>query len=99
MKTNTNLLIGRDTYGMLVDLGMTDITVDYVVVDTVRVPRETFAGILTAWRDGFVEPIAEMTRFSVDETRAYFEQMIADIRNPRRYACWMVPVIAAKVPR
>jgi ubiquinone/menaquinone biosynthesis C-methylase UbiE len=98
VKTNTDLMIGRDTYSMLVDLGMTDITVDYVVVDTARVPRETFAGIITAWKDGYVEPIAEMTRFSADQTRAYFDQMIADILNPRRYACWMVPVIAAKVP-
>jgi ubiquinone/menaquinone biosynthesis C-methylase UbiE len=97
-KTNTDLMIGRDTYGMLVDLGLRDITVDYVVVDTVRVPRETFAGILTAWKDGYVEPISELTRFSADETRAYFDQMIADIRDPRRYACWMVPVIAAKKP-
>jgi len=97
VKTNTDLLIGRDTYSMLVDLGMTDITVDYVVVDTVRVPRETFAGIITAWKDGYVEPIAELTRFSADQARAYFDQMIADIQNPRRYACWMVPVIAAKV--
>lgn len=97
-KTNTDLMIGRDTWTMLFDLGLKDITVDYVVVDTVRVPRETFAGILQAWKDGYVEPIAEMTRFSPDQVRAYFDQMIADIRDPRRYACWMVPVISARVP-
>ena len=26
-------------------------------------------------------------------------QMIADIRDPRRYAVWMVPVVGARVPR
>ena len=98
VKTGTDLMIGRNTYSHLVDLGMTDITVDYVVVDTVRVPRETFARIITAWRDGYVESIAELTHFTADQTRAYFDQMIADIQNPKRYACWMVPVIAAKVP-
>jgi ubiquinone/menaquinone biosynthesis C-methylase UbiE len=99
VKTDTDLMIGRDTYSHLVDLGLTDITVDYVVVDTVRVPRETFAGIISAWRDGYVEPIAELTRFTADQARAYFDQMIADIMNPRRYAVWMVPVIGAKVPK
>ena len=96
--TATDLFVGRNTYGILLDLGLTDITVDYVVVDTVRVPRATFAAILEAWRDGYVEPISEYTRFSRAEATAYFEQMIADIRDPRRYAAWMVPVIGARVP-
>lgn len=63
-----------------------------------RVPRETFAEILEAWRDGYVEAISEMTRFSVAEVAAYFDQMIADIRDPRRYAVWMVPVVSARIP-
>ena len=60
----TDLFIGRNIYGILVRLGLADITVDYVVVDTIRVPRETFAAILEAWRDGYAEPIAERTRFT-----------------------------------
>jgi ubiquinone/menaquinone biosynthesis C-methylase UbiE len=96
--TETDLFIGRHTYGILVDLGLTDITIDYVVVDTIRVPRETFAAILEAWRDGYVEPIAEYTRFTREEARAYFDQMIANIRDPRGYAVWMVPVVSARVP-
>ncbi len=94
----TDLFVGRNTYGILVRLGLEDITVDYVVVDTVRVPRETFAAILEAWRDGYVEPIAERTRFTRDQAAAYFEQMIANIRDPRGYAVWMVPVVGARVP-
>ena len=35
-----------------------DITVDYIIVDTLRVPRETFAAILEAWRDGYAESLA-----------------------------------------
>ena len=38
--TGTDLFIGRHAYGILAGLGVTDITVDYVVVDTVRVPRD-----------------------------------------------------------
>lgn len=96
--TGTDLFIGRHVFGILVDLGLTDITIDYVVVDTIRVPRETFAEILKAWRDGYVEPIAEFTRFTRNEAKAYFDQMIASIRDPRGYAVWMVPVVGARVP-
>ena len=96
--TGTDLFVGRNTYGHLVDLGFTGITVDYVVVDTVRVPRETFAEIITAWRDGYAEASAGVSRFSAEETVAHFNQMIANIRDPRGYAVWMVPVIAARVP-
>jgi ubiquinone/menaquinone biosynthesis C-methylase UbiE len=51
-KTGTDLFIGRNTFSILVAMQLDDIAVDYVVVDTLRVPRETFAAILTAWRDG-----------------------------------------------
>jgi len=96
--TGTDLFIGRHVYGILTDLGLKDITIDYVVVDTIRVPRETFAAIIEAWRDGYVEPVAEYTRFTREEAKAYFDQMIANIRDPRGYAVWMVPVVSAVVP-
>ena len=96
--TRTYLFIGRNTYSILAGLGLEDITVDYVIVDTLRVSRETFAAILEAWRDGYVESIGELTGRSSAEAAACFEQMIADIRNPLRYAVWMVPVVAARIP-
>ena len=96
--TGTDLFIGRHAFGILVDLGLVDITINYVVVDTIRVPRETFASIIEAWRDGYVEPVAEFTRFTREEAKAYFDQMIANIRDPRGYAVWMVPVVSARVP-
>jgi ubiquinone/menaquinone biosynthesis C-methylase UbiE len=96
--TGTDLFIGRHAYGHLVDLGFKEISIDYVIVDTLRVPRETFAEIITAWRDGYVDPVAEYTRFTREEAKAYFDQMIANIRDPRSYAVWMVPVVAARVP-
>ena len=96
-KTGTNLFIGRDSYEILQQLALADIAVDYVVVDPGRVPRDTFAEILEAWKDGYTESIAEYSRFTREEVGAYFDQMIADIRNPRRYAAWMVPVVSARV--
>ena len=77
---------------------LNEIKVDYVVVDTVRVPRETFAAILEAWRDGYAEAIGEHTPISRESAVAYFNQMIANIRDPRGYAVWMVPVVSARLP-
>jgi len=96
--TETDLFIGRNTFGILAAIGLADITVDYVVVDTLRVPREIFAAIMGAWRDGYVESIGELTRFTSAEATAYFDQMIANIRDPGGYAVWMVPVVGARVP-
>jgi SAM-dependent methyltransferase len=97
-KTGTDLFIGRDSFEILERLGLAGIAMDYVIVDTIRVPRDTFAAILEAWKDGFTEPIAEYSRFTREEVAAYFDQMIADVRNPHRYAAWMVPVVSARVP-
>jgi ubiquinone/menaquinone biosynthesis C-methylase UbiE len=97
--TGTDLFIGRNVFEILAAMNLEAITVDYVVVDTVRVARDTFASIIEAWRDGYVEPIAELTPITRERALAYFEQMVADIRNPHRYAVWMVPVVSARVPR
>jgi ubiquinone/menaquinone biosynthesis C-methylase UbiE len=98
LEGNTDLFIGRNIYGMLAALGLEEITIDYVVVDTLRVPRETFAEIIEAWRDGYAEAIGEATSVSAELAVEYFNQMIANIRDPARYAVWMVPVVAARVP-
>jgi ubiquinone/menaquinone biosynthesis C-methylase UbiE len=95
--TGTDLFIGRNTFGILAALNLEQITVDYVVVDTVRVPRDTFAAIIEAWRDGYAEPIGQLTSIKPPAPVAYFDQMIANIRDPHGYAVWMVPVVSARV--
>jgi ubiquinone/menaquinone biosynthesis C-methylase UbiE len=95
----TDMFIGRNAFSILAAMHMDAITVDYVVVDTLRVPRETFAAILTAWRDGYCESIGEITPITAESARAYFDQMIANIRDPLGYAVWMVPVVSAQVPK
>jgi ubiquinone/menaquinone biosynthesis C-methylase UbiE len=96
--TGTDLFIGRNTFSILAAKKLDAISVDYVVVDTVRVPRETFARILEAWRDGYAEPIGQFTPIPRESALAYFNQMIANIRDPLGYAVWMVPVLSARVP-
>jgi ubiquinone/menaquinone biosynthesis C-methylase UbiE len=96
--TSTDLFVGRNTFTILAQMGLHDITMDYVVVDTMRVPRETFATILEAWRDGYADSIGELTTFSRESAIAYFNAMIANIHDPLGYAVWTVPVVSARVP-
>jgi ubiquinone/menaquinone biosynthesis C-methylase UbiE len=96
--TSTDLFIGRNTYTILTNMQLSDITLDYVIVDTLRTPRETFAGIIEAWRDGYADSIAELTAFSRESAIAYFNAMIENIRDPQGYAVWMIPVVSARIP-
>jgi len=96
--TGTDLFVGRNACGIIARLGLAEITLDYVVVDTLRVPRETFAAILEAWRDGYADAIGEVTPITREAAFAYFTQMIANIRDPFGYAVWMVPVVSARIP-
>lgn len=93
-----DLYIGRDTPPMLAALGLEDVRMDYVIVDTLRVARGTFASILEAWRDGYVDVIAERSGRAPAEVRERFEAMIANVRDPKGYAAWFVPVASARVP-
>ena len=89
---------GRNVFGMLVAAGLESIAVNYVIVDTVRVPRPVFAEMLEAWRDGFAGPCAEVTGIPLGTVVSYFDSMIEQVRDPRRYAVWMVPVVSGRVP-
>jgi ubiquinone/menaquinone biosynthesis C-methylase UbiE len=90
-----DLYIGRNTYHHLRALPVHDIRYDYVHVDTLRVPRETFAQIFTAWRDGFAETCAKYLAKTEAEARDYFDATIECIRDPDGYALWVVPVVSA----
>ncbi len=91
-----DLHIGRKMFTLLSDAGLSDIRVDYVVVDTLRVPRETFAMIWESWRDGYTESLAKYSNVPRAEVAEHWRQMIACVRDPRGYALWQVPVWTAK---
>ncbi len=96
--TGTDLFVGRRSYSILRGLGFREVTVDYVVVDTLRVPRETFAAIWEAWRDGYTDAVAEHSRLARAEVADHFENMIATLRAPDSYAVWQVPVLSGIAP-
>jgi SAM-dependent methyltransferase len=95
--TETDLFIGRNIFGILRAMNLEDVTIDYITVDTIRT-RDEFAAILEAWRDGYADAIGELTPITREAAIEYFNQMIANIRDPHGYAVWMVPVVAARVP-
>lgn len=94
----TDLFIGRRAPSILRALGLRSITVEYVVVDTIRVARETFAAIWEAWRDGYVDSIADFCGMTREQAAAHFDDQIAAIRDPASYAAWLVPVVSGLVP-
>lgn len=88
--------VGRHTPTLLEAGGFEDIAMDYVVVDTLRVPRATFAAIITAWRDGYVDALAAGSGRDPSAVRADFDRMIAAIVAPPAYAVWQVPIASAR---
>ncbi len=96
--TGTDMFIGRRAPSILHALGLRAIEVEYVVVDTLRVARDTLVAIWEAWRDGYVEAIAEHTGTPRDLVAAHFEDQIATLRDPGAYAAWLVPVVSGVVP-
>ena len=90
--------IGRHTPPLVRALGYEDLRVDYVVVDTERVPRATFAAILRAWGDGFAGALAEATGQEPALVHGRFARMADAVDDPAGYAVWQVPVISARKP-
>jgi SAM-dependent methyltransferase len=92
-RTGTDARIGRRTWTLMRAAGLKDVRVDYVVVDTLRVPRRVFADIITAWRDGYVKPLSTPD-FPPEQVRAHFDEIIASILNPEHYAVWHLPIVS-----
>jgi SAM-dependent methyltransferase len=98
VSTETDLLIGRRAPAILAALGLVSITVDFVVVDTLRVPRAVFAGIWEAWRDGYGDLVAEVLGITREAAIEQWNDQIETILDPLSYAAWLVPVVSGVVP-
>jgi ubiquinone/menaquinone biosynthesis C-methylase UbiE len=96
--SGTDARVGRHTWPMLQQLGLQELRVDYVVVDTLRVPRATFAQIFEAWRDGYASVLGEKSKLTPREALALFNQVVASIRDEGSYAVWHVPVLSGRKP-
>ena len=94
--TGVDLLSGRKMYTVCRALGLTDVTVRYVVVDTIRVERDLFARIWEAWRDGYTEVIAEHAGLAPAHVREVWNDMVGCIRSPDGYGVWLIPIISGR---
>jgi ubiquinone/menaquinone biosynthesis C-methylase UbiE len=92
-RTGTDARIGRRAWTLMRAAGLRDVRVDYVVVDTQRVPRKVFADIITAWRDGYVDALSTPD-FPPSLVRQHFDEIISSIQNPDHYAVWHVPIVS-----
>jgi ubiquinone/menaquinone biosynthesis C-methylase UbiE len=97
-RTGTDARIGRRTWELLNDLGFEELRVDLVIVDTLRVPRATFADIIGAWRDGYTEVLAHHSQLGAEEVRALFDEAVQTILDPRRYSAWHIPIVSGRRP-
>ena len=96
-RTHTDSRIGRKAWTLLRAAGLVDVRVDYVVVDTLRVPRRVFADIITAWRDGYTEALSTPD-WPAAVVRQHFNEIIASILNPDHYAVWHLPIVSGVKP-
>jgi ubiquinone/menaquinone biosynthesis C-methylase UbiE len=87
---------GRHAWAQLRAAGFVDIAVDYAVVDPLRVDRADFLGIMRAWRDGYVAPLAQRTGRAIEEVQRRFDAIVASVADPERYAVWHVPILGAR---
>jgi ubiquinone/menaquinone biosynthesis C-methylase UbiE len=96
--TGTDAEVGRRTWALMKHAGFGELHVDYIVVDTIRVPRATFGAIIAAWRDGYTEALARHTKLGAEEVRALFDQVVDAIGDPEQYVVWHIPVVSGRKP-
>lgn len=88
--------IGRHSPALLHAAGYLELAVEFITVDTLRVPRPTFAGIIRSWRDGYANLLAEVSGRSVEAVIGDMNSMIHAIETPPNYAVWHVPIVSAR---
>lgn len=93
----TDLRIGRKAFRILNELGLKNISINYITVDTQRVDRKVFADIMIAWRDGFASAMHEAGSLDHGTAIKYFNEFIRCIQDENEYAVWQVPVLSAIV--
>ena len=94
--TGTDMRIGRRAYTECKRAGLVDLRIDYATVDPVRVNRSVIARIWEAWRDGYVDGVAEKTGVSAAHLREVWDELIAVTRSNDGYVVWQVPIVTGR---
>jgi ubiquinone/menaquinone biosynthesis C-methylase UbiE len=94
-RKGTDLYQGRRAPRHLREAGFRDITVDPIVVDNQTAARDDFAGVLRHWRDGYAATLAGLLARPEADVRRRFDLMIENVRDPARYAAWLLFAVSA----
>ncbi len=97
--TGTDLRVGRAISATLRRLGVSDVKLSYLVIDSERVDRGILKGIFESWRDGYADVIAEHTELTPDDVHAAFADMIGCLADPDGYAVWFLPVVSGVISK
>lgn len=95
----SNLRQGRTMPAVLHDFHCTDIAMNYLCIDTLRVDRNLLADIYTHWRDGYVEWVSKNTGHALEDVRNRFNDIIDCTRSEKGYSAWLIPSISARIPQ
>ncbi len=95
--TGSDLRQGRKMPATLQELNCTEISVNYICIDTLRVDRRLFADIFVHWRDGFAEWISKHSGKPLEDVQNRFNDMIECTLREGSYAVWLIPSISAVV--
>jgi ubiquinone/menaquinone biosynthesis C-methylase UbiE len=94
-RKGTDLYQGRRAPRHLREAGFSDVSVDPIVVDNQTADREEFAKVLRYWQEGYAATLAGLLGTTEAEVRRRFDLMVENVRDPARYAAWLLFVVSA----
>ena len=64
-----------------------------IFVDRLRVDRKILISMISSWRDGYTEPLAEKTNLTVQQVETYWKQVLETLEDPNGYFVWQIPIV------
>jgi ubiquinone/menaquinone biosynthesis C-methylase UbiE len=92
----TDLYQGRRVVRHLREAGFSRVEVEPLLVDNLSCDREQLALVFHYWREGYAATLAEVTGRPESEIRRRFATMIENVRDPGRYAAWLLLAVEAR---
>ncbi|MFI5403855.1 MAG: class I SAM-dependent methyltransferase, partial [Planctomycetota bacterium] len=92
----TDLYQGRRIVRHLREAGFSRIAVEPLLVDNLTADREELAKVFHYWCEGYAAILAEVTGRDEAEIRRRFAAMIENVRDPDRYAAWLLFAVDAR---
>lgn len=92
----TDLYQGRRIVRHLREAGFSRIAVEPLLVDNLNADREQLAMVFHYWCEGYAATLAQVTGLRESEIRRRFAAMIENVRDPGRYAAWLLLAVDAQ---